>query len=319
MGKCFPALPWRRTVPGRHKRRVIDFNLIPFGWSVEKKALVDIGEVARGTACNCICPSCQTRLIARHGEVREWHFAHASRRAFQTTQTRCTYSLFVSARMMARQLIGERLELELPALTDAVRHNEGSYEDFERFTVTQGGRFILEEVGVEKDFDRTPVDVRGRLLSHTFIVYMTHPGRPVPEALQSPVDKRSGILELQLHSIGDAFSQGRKAGHSYREVLSSILTEDVTAKRWIFHPRYERAKAMAQKVLLARQASRNDRPTMQSVAVPVRLAESSAVKKRRAEYKCAICNFRWEAWHPAGIVDCPSCNGRLCGAFHRDL
>jgi competence CoiA-like predicted nuclease len=37
-----------------------------------------IDEVTRGLSCECTCPSCGEAVIARQGEVREWHFAHAS-------------------------------------------------------------------------------------------------------------------------------------------------------------------------------------------------------------------------------------------------
>ncbi|MCK7461038.1 MAG: hypothetical protein MZU84_02695 [Sphingobacterium sp.] len=40
--------------------------------------LVSVDEVARGKACDCCCPACGEVLIARQGEVRTWHFAHAS-------------------------------------------------------------------------------------------------------------------------------------------------------------------------------------------------------------------------------------------------
>lgn len=35
-----------------------------------------IGEVPRGAACGCFCPSCNSPLVAKHGEVNEWHFGH---------------------------------------------------------------------------------------------------------------------------------------------------------------------------------------------------------------------------------------------------
>lgn len=37
-----------------------------------------VDEVARGLACECVCPCCGEQVLARQGEVREWHFAHAS-------------------------------------------------------------------------------------------------------------------------------------------------------------------------------------------------------------------------------------------------
>ncbi|XAZ82159.1 hypothetical protein A6C57_27915 (plasmid) [Fibrella sp. ES10-3-2-2] len=38
--------------------------------------LLHISEVARGDACNCFCPHCQTSLAAKKGKVKVHHFAH---------------------------------------------------------------------------------------------------------------------------------------------------------------------------------------------------------------------------------------------------
>lgn len=35
-----------------------------------------IADVASGRACGCICPACRSPLIAKKGDILEWHFAH---------------------------------------------------------------------------------------------------------------------------------------------------------------------------------------------------------------------------------------------------
>jgi hypothetical protein len=35
-----------------------------------------IGEVERGAACGCRCPECDSPLVAKQGNEKEWHFAH---------------------------------------------------------------------------------------------------------------------------------------------------------------------------------------------------------------------------------------------------
>lgn len=40
--------------------------------------IVSVDEVERGQACGCTCPCCKRPLIARQGDVRGWHFAHAT-------------------------------------------------------------------------------------------------------------------------------------------------------------------------------------------------------------------------------------------------
>jgi hypothetical protein len=35
-----------------------------------------VGEVDRGAACGCYCPVCSSPLVAKQGQVKDWHFAH---------------------------------------------------------------------------------------------------------------------------------------------------------------------------------------------------------------------------------------------------
>jgi len=93
-----------------------DFGLnhIPFGLRESDEAIVDVYAVKRGRECGCICPSCGTPLIARQGEEKVWHFTHASRHVYDRTEQECDFAVYVSVRLMARQLIGSRLTLALP-------------------------------------------------------------------------------------------------------------------------------------------------------------------------------------------------------------
>ena len=38
--------------------------------------LLHIGEVPSGLACNCVCPGCGRRMVAKKGDVQAHHFAH---------------------------------------------------------------------------------------------------------------------------------------------------------------------------------------------------------------------------------------------------
>ncbi len=67
----------------------------------------DVGDVARGKACACFCPDCRGPLVARKGEVRVHHFAHADQRE-------CRHALEASLFGMAMEQLsrpGARLAL----------------------------------------------------------------------------------------------------------------------------------------------------------------------------------------------------------------
>nr|WP_264299516.1 competence protein CoiA family protein [Vibrio navarrensis] len=86
---------------------------VPFGLRTQDQTFVDVADVVRGKNCGCICPSCHTPLIARQGEEKQWHFAHASRKV-EGTDKECDFSFFVSVRMMARQVIETGIAIVLP-------------------------------------------------------------------------------------------------------------------------------------------------------------------------------------------------------------
>jgi hypothetical protein len=47
---------------------------LPYG--LRDNELITIDNVDSGLKCNCVCPYCKQRLIARKGEIKEHHFAH---------------------------------------------------------------------------------------------------------------------------------------------------------------------------------------------------------------------------------------------------
>lgn len=49
---------------------------LPVGIDKESGSLRKIDEVSRGLECNCLCPGCNTPLVARKGEQKSHHFAH---------------------------------------------------------------------------------------------------------------------------------------------------------------------------------------------------------------------------------------------------
>lgn len=54
-------------------------NGLVFSWAEDVNGkLVHVDNVSNGLECNCICPHCKEKLLARHGDIREHGFAHHS-------------------------------------------------------------------------------------------------------------------------------------------------------------------------------------------------------------------------------------------------
>ena len=230
---------------------VIDLNRIPFGLSTKDNLLVDVADVPRGSKCGCLCPSCKTPLIARHGDVNEWHFAHASRSISGKIEKSCEFSFFVSVRLMARQIIGDKLDITLPACQGTLKKfdRNSARNVKERFTVTGSKTIRLSDVRVEAMFAETSVDIIGQVGDFQFVLYLVHPGRKTPQALFNPENTHCGIISVSLTNLPEKFRQIAKSKISYQSILLKFLSEDLDSKRWVFHPRYSRIKEKAQQRL----------------------------------------------------------------------
>ena len=54
-------------------------NGLVFSWAEDVNGkMVHVDNVPNGLACKCICPHCNEKLLARHGNIREHGFAHHS-------------------------------------------------------------------------------------------------------------------------------------------------------------------------------------------------------------------------------------------------
>ncbi|OAL81582.1 hypothetical protein AY606_02290 [Acinetobacter sp. SFB] len=89
----------------------------------ENNKLVSIEQVKRGFACQCTCFECGETVIARKGEIKEHHFAHAS------NKTSCTINTESVLQKYAKEVILESMGLMLPALPDS--DNAAAWWSFE--------------------------------------------------------------------------------------------------------------------------------------------------------------------------------------------
>lgn len=300
-------------------------NRIPFGLDFDDGSLVDVENVPRGAKCGCVCPSCKTPLIARQGDEKEWHFAHASRRIYKCTKNECQYSFYVSVRLMARQLIGDEITMRLPEYRGTVtRHdNRRGYPLSEPFLVTKSKEIIISNVEVETCFAGVPVDLVGQINDFRFVVYFTHPGRNIPPELASIVDSQSGVIAVALDGLGKTMFRGERGDRrSYQSILRKFLINDLESKHWVYHPRYQRCHQQALQELEAKAASasashvaRNERRLTPSNAhrineSDVDISSWKAAKQRVVLFECVMCKTQWEGLEPSGSV-CPQCHKHL--------
>lgn len=86
--------------------------------------LVHVSEVVRGLACECTCFECGEIVLAKKGEIKEHHFAHAS------NKDSCFINPESVLHKYGKQIITESLGLMLPAPPDS--ETEPSWWVFDR-------------------------------------------------------------------------------------------------------------------------------------------------------------------------------------------
>jgi hypothetical protein len=265
-------------------------NHIPFGLFTTTNELVDVADVELGKKCNCICPSCRTPLIARKGNIKIWHFAHASKNVYETTERECDYSFYLSVRLMARQLISTKLTLALPAYHGFVElpDNSHDYSIQDKFVITEEKDISIRDIEVETNFFGIIVDLVGNIEDYKFVVYFVHPGRKVPPELYRPDTRKCGVISVDFTSLPELFLKARDEGISYKDAMMRFLTHDRESKKWIFHPNFHKAEAEAMESLT--QRFKNER--------------------RLVKFNCILCQINWEGSIQGGNI-CPICGDHL--------
>jgi hypothetical protein len=79
---------------------------LPYGLGADGR-LVAIGEVARGKACDCVCPGCRRPLVARKALKIRHHFAHAANAV-------CAGGFESMLHLLAKELIEKHRSIVVP-------------------------------------------------------------------------------------------------------------------------------------------------------------------------------------------------------------
>ena len=295
-------------------------TLIPFGLRANDRHLVDVSTVPRGKQCGCICPSCHTSLIARQGENREWHFAHASQGTYEETEQECTFSFYVSVRLMAKQLISTHYKLKLPEYREHVFGYSEVYQAQRSvaYTITREQLIELEAIEVEKSFEGIRIDILGKVKNFPFGIYFTHPGRKQPVDPERFQGMSIGVVAIDLTDLKVQFAQAQSRENTYASTLKHFLASDIQSKHWIYHPRRQKRQAAAEAHLAAlietkippSQVPRKDQSSNQYILSSLPQAPPLQLQFQHVQCECMICNIEWEGIEP-GLNPCPKCSSHL--------
>jgi hypothetical protein len=195
---------------------------LPFG--LRNGQLLTIDQVASGLACDCVCPACGSRLVAKKGKVNRPHFAHhRSPDCPQATET--------ALHLFAKDVIRRAGRIFVPQVT-----------------LPHTGR-VLRYRRIWYADECTEEEVRGSLRADLVlrrgdrelaVEIKVHHGVPNYK-VKHFIRQRLTALEIDVDRIfRDLLAQ---RGHRWRvgELRNAILY-GARYRRWLFHPQQHAAE-----------------------------------------------------------------------------
>lgn len=201
-------------------------NIMPkMTYALQEGVLKHVSTVAKGLKCDCICPSCKSRLITRKGEKKQAHFAH-----YQVDE--CAGGYETSLHLLAKQVLEKERYFSVPELSMP-------NENYKSGLISKERVIQLDEVVLETSYDGIVPDLfikaKGRRL--LVEIYVTH---KVDKLKQEKVrSKGISMIEIDLSKV--------KREITYDQ-LRDILINETDNKTWIHNEAKEKCRRALEKV-----------------------------------------------------------------------
>lgn len=281
-------------------------NLIPFGLHTVSGRLLDISEVVRGKACECVCPVCKQRLVARFCVDRADHFAHDKVSGNQgINEVECTLSFYVAMRLMIKQCL-----MDMPVLHDftipPLEFNLGKTDCSGRLheykhTVTEPKKVNLRKVEVETKLGDFDIDVVTTLGDYLVALHFYYPGR---DRFSGEVCANVCLIEIdltELDSIYRNFGKDEEINLTFKERVLRFIFDSIIAKSWYSHPLKEESYQIAVDHLRELVAKEDE-----SLKLIFKSRQERYGKHIGAgDYYCPRCDIAWFREHKG--ISCDRC------------
>jgi hypothetical protein len=237
--------------------------------------IVHVSEVPSGLDCNCVCPGCGTRLVARKGDKKDHHFGHYG----DEDGSPCRTGPETALHKFAKEVLARRLELGLPPLTIDDGHG--------RWVGYTGGRYGFDAALLENGLGEIVPDVIVRKGERHLLVEfkVTHACDGAKIARIVAMD--AAAIEIDL--------SGLPRDTSRADLEDAILT--TAPRKWLHNP-----KLRAARIDLERRGRERDM-VLARAAIPLRRAYLAACAEVRSMQTSCPAYDRIVGRHLAHAVD----------------
>lgn len=231
--------------------------------------IVHVNQVESGLACDCICPGCRARLVARKGALKEHHFGHYR-------SAPCSQALESALHKLAKQVLDERRELLLPEVRAEIGDQElvTHRQEVHRF----------DDAVLEHHLDTIVPDVIVRKGEHRLLVEMFVTHRCGPEKISRIRELDIACLEIDLRKL--------PRGATREAVAQALLGQ--ARRTWLHNPKIviatqkleeQMARQQEEARLAAERASERERQRLEALARRIVRLQSETKPHRKRDSK----------------------------------
>lgn len=146
--------------------------------------VVHVDAVPRGLACGCTCPVCGGKLVARKGDIKVHHFAHAS-------SENCEAAYETGLHKAAKEFLLEHRKISLPAV-------EIRFDQRESILLKPATTYDLDTVDLEKRFRSFVPDVIATVGGKTLLIEIRVTHGVDEEKLEKIRAENVSVVEIDL-------------------------------------------------------------------------------------------------------------------------
>lgn len=211
---------------------------LPFGLRDGK--LIHISEIAaeqNGLKCNCICPECGEKLVARKGNIRVHHFAHNNENCINPLETVLHY--------YAKEVLAKYKKIKLPPV-------ELEYRDYKFYNHGKDNFYYTTSIEYETiyndkmiEFDTVECEQYYGNIKPDIIVYSGNTPLFIEIAVTNFIDdeklkkiEKIGISTLEIFLDKDDFD----FYNFDKEELENTIINSTRCKFWVYNRIHEKMK-----------------------------------------------------------------------------
>lgn len=168
---------------------------LPFGLD-ENNNLVHISDVKNGKACNCVCQSCKSPLIAAHGKINQHHFRHV-------VDSECASNPESAIHMAAKKMIVDKRMVSLPEYaSNAYATDSRGIKHTESETIVKNGTIVLfDSVEDEKSLNGMRVDLLAKKDETSLIIEIYYRHQIDDQKIEKIKNENTSAIEIDLNHL----------------------------------------------------------------------------------------------------------------------